>query len=175
MLQERLENGLTVIFKQVPNKVVTLDVWVNTGSANEDDKLNGISHFLEHMMFKGTPKYGPGQLDKVIMSVGGVWNAGTSKDFTHYYVTVASPYFDRALDCISDMMQNALVDAAEFDKEKQVILEEYRRKQDSPYGVLFDELYETCFLSGPYKRSVLGSFESISALDRKDMYDYYER
>lgn len=171
----RLANGLTVIVKSVPNKVVTIDAWVNTGSANEGDSNNGISHFLEHMLFKGTPKYGVGDLDKIITGVGGVWNAGTSKDFTHYHVTVAVPYFDEALDCLSEMVQNALIDRAEFDREKQVILEEYRRKQDNPYGVLYDELYETCFRRGPYRRSVLGSHESISALDRDEMFDYYHR
>src|SRR4051794_22930631 len=121
---------MTVVAKRVPNKVVTLDAWVNTGSANETPEENGISHFLEHMMFKGTPLFGPGEMDRVIMSVGGVWNAATSKDFTHYYVTVASPFFKTALECISDMLQHALIDAGEFDREKQVILEEYRRKQD---------------------------------------------
>ena len=142
MREERLDNGLCVILKRVPNKVVTLDAWVNTGSANEDAALNGMSHFLEHMMFKGTPRYATGELDKAITSVGGVWNAGTSKDFTHYYVTVAAPFFAIALDAISDMLMNASIDPAEFDKEKPVILEEYRRKQDNPWGVLYDELYE---------------------------------
>lgn len=175
MHQFKLDNGLPVIIKPIINKVVTLDMWVNTGSANESARRNGISHFLEHMMFKGTPKYGPGDLDKTIMSVGGVWNAGTSKDFTHYYVTVAGPYFETALDCLADMMKNSLIDKTEFDQEKQVILEEFRRKQDSPFGLLYDELYEATFESGPYKQSVLGSFESISALDRDDMYDYYQR
>lgn len=175
MRTERLDNGLTVILKPVQNKVVTIDAWVNTGSANENDALNGVSHFLEHMMFKGTPKYGVGDLDKAIMSVGGVWNAGTSMDFTHYYVTVASPFFDTALDAISDMIQNALIDAGEFDREKQVILEEYRRKQDDPWGMLMDELYCAVFERGPYRRTVLGSFESISALERDGMFDYYER
>ncbi len=170
-----LDNGLPVLIKTVPNKVVTLDVWVNTGSANEAPRINGISHFLEHMLFKGTPRYGPGELDKVIMSVGGVWNAGTSKDFTHYYVTVASPYFETALDCISDMIQNSLIDSKEFDQEKMVILEEYRRKQDNPFGLLYDELYEAAYEAGPYRQSVLGSFESISDLKRDDMYDYYRR
>lgn len=171
----RLENGLTVITKFVPNKVVTIDCWVATGSANEDESNNGISHFLEHMMFKGTPKYGVGELDRVIMNVGGVWNAGTSKDFTHYYVTVAAPFFATALDAISDMIQNSLIDETEFEKEKQVILEEYRRKQDSPTGVLYDELYETAYERGPYRQTVLGSFDSISKLRRDQMFDYYQR
>lgn len=175
MLVNKLPNGLTLIVKPVKNKVVTLDCWVNVGSANEPANLNGISHFLEHMLFKGTPRYGVGELDKTIMNVGGVWNAGTSKDFTHYHVTVASPFFDTALDCISDMIQHAAIDKGEFDREKSVILEEYRRKQDSPTGVLYDDLYEIMYKSGPYRQSVLGTFESISALTRDDMYDYYQR
>ncbi|PKO20066.1 hypothetical protein CVU37_00950 [candidate division BRC1 bacterium HGW-BRC1-1] len=173
MKLNRLQNGLTVAIKRVPNKVVTLDAWVNVGSANETPDLNGVSHFLEHMMFKGTPTYGVGDLDKTIMNVGGVWNAGTSKDFTHYYVTVAAPFFQKALDAISDMMQHALIDADEFAREKNVILEEYRRKQDSPWGMLFDELYMATFAEGPYRNSVLGSFESISNLQRDDMAAYY--
>lgn len=171
----RLENGLAVAIEQVPNKVVALDMWVNTGSANENEELNGISHFLEHMMFKGTPRYGVGDLDKTIMNVGGVWNAGTSKDFTHYYVTVAAPFFDQALDALSDMIKNSLIDEGEFEREKQVILEEWRRKQDNPWGLIFDELYDLCFERGPYRMSVLGTFETISALDRDRMFDYYER
>ncbi len=172
---ERLASGLTVAIKRVPNRVVTLDAWVNTGSAAEDEPLNGVSHFLEHMMFKGTPRYGVGELDKAITQVGGVWNAGTSKDFTHYYVTVAAPFFATALDAISDMLQHALIDPGEFDKEKHVILEEYRRKQDNPWGMLFDELYEAVYESGPYRQTVLGSFASISGLGRDAMADYYTR
>ena len=104
-----------------------------------------------------------------------MWNAGTSKDYTHYYVTVAAPFFATALDAISDMLMNASIDAAEFDKEKPVILEEYRRKQDNPWGVLYDELYETALARSPYRQTVLGSFESISGLRRDAMADYHRR
>lgn len=172
---ERLGNGLTLIVHHVPNRVVTIDAWVSTGSASESPDVNGVSHFLEHMLFKGTARYGPGELDKAIMNVGGVWNAGTSKDFTHYYVTVAFPFFDTALDAISDMLFHALIDPAEFDREKQVILEEYRRKQDNPIGVLYDELYDATFESGPYQRTVLGTFESVSGLQRDGMFEYYRK
>jgi predicted Zn-dependent peptidase len=158
----------------VPNKVVTVDTWVGTGSADEDDRLNGVTHFLEHMLFKGTPRFGPGELDRTIMEIGGVWNAGTSKDFTHYYVTVAAPFFGRALDVLSDMIQHAVIDAAEFERERPVILEEIRRKHDNPVGVLFDALYEVSFRRGPYRRGVLGTHESVSALSRDDMYSYYK-
>ncbi|MBX7247185.1 MAG: insulinase family protein [Candidatus Sumerlaeaceae bacterium] len=173
--KETLENGLTVLVRPVKNKVVTIDAWVNTGSANETETNNGISHFLEHMMFKGTPRYGVGELDKAIMGVGGVWNAGTSKDFTHYYVTVASPFFAKALDAMADMLQNASIDAGEFQKERSVILEEINRKEDSPVGVLYDEMYAGSYAAGPYKLTVLGTTESVTALTRDAMYDYYQR
>lgn len=169
----QLDNGLTVIARHVPNRVVALDIWIGAGSAFEDDATNGVSHFLEHMLFKGTPRFAPGELDKTIMSVGGVWNAGTSKDFTHYYVNVAAPFFGRAVECLSDMIMHASIDAAEFDREKLVILEEYRRKQDHPEGLLYDELNEVTFPSGPYRRSVIGTFESVTGLTRDVMYDYY--
>lgn len=171
----RTPSGLTIAVHPMANKVVTIDVWVATGSAREDDRSNGVSHFLEHMLFKGTPRFGVGELDRHIMQLGGVWNAGTSMDFTHYYVTVAAPYFTDALDAIADMVQHATIDPTEFEKEKLVILEEYRRKQDDPWGWLFDKLYSMTYLKGPYKRTVLGTFESISGLTRELMVDYYRR
>ncbi len=171
----RLENGLTVVTKSMPNRVVTIDVWVKAGSAYENDEINGVSHFLEHMMFKGTERYGVGELDKLITSVGGVWNAATSMDFTHYHVTVGAAFFDVALDAISEMIQRPTLDPKEFEKEREVILEEFRRKQDDPWGFLFDELYGVAYAAGPYRRTVLGTFESISNLKHSQLVDYYRR
>ncbi len=172
---EKAPTGLTVAARYMPIKVVTIDVWIATGSAREDDATNGISHFLEHMLFKGTSRFGVGELDRHIMQLGGVWNAGTSMDFTHYYVTVAAPYFHDALDAIADMIQHATIDPEEFEKERLVILEEYRRKQDDPWGWLFDELYRLTYEKGPYRRSVIGTFDSITRLTREVMVDYYRR
>lgn len=172
---EQTPSGLTVAALYMPNKVITIDVWVATGSAREDDETNGVSHFLEHMLFKGTSRFGVGELDRHIMQLGGVWNAGTSMDFTRYYVTVASPYFTQALDAIADMIQHATIDPAEFEKERLVILEEYRRKKDDPWSWLFDELYYLTYKKGPYRRTVIGTFESISRLRRDTMVDYYRR
>lgn len=171
----RTPGGASVLARHVPNDVVTIDVWVATGSAREDETNNGISHFLEHMLFKGTSRFGVGELDRHIMQLGGVWNAATSMDFTHYYVTVAAPYFEQALDAIADMIQHAAIDPVEFEKERSVILEELRRKQDDPWGWLFDELYRVCYATSPYRRTVLGTFESISRLSREAMWEYYRR
>ena len=91
----RLPNGQTVIIQEIhDNKLVTIDTWVKTGSINEDDKNNGVSHFLEHLFFKGTKKHPTGEFDKILESKGAIVNAATSKDFTHYYITVASNFFD---------------------------------------------------------------------------------
>lgn len=176
MKKHQLDNGLTVLLAE--NKaapVVTIDMWVNTGAANEPAPINGVSHFLEHMLFKGTARYPAGQIDTVLEGVGGVTNAGTSEDYTHYYVTVPAPHFTTGLDVLADMIQNAILDAEELERERLVILEEYRRKQDNPMAYLFEELYEKSFESGPYTQTVLGTMDSIKAISRDAMRDYYHR
>lgn len=174
--QERLANGLTVLIVPRPSvQVVTVDMWVATGSADEPPEINGVSHFLEHMLFKGTERYGVGQIDRAIEAVGGVINAGTSHDFTHYYVALAAEEFDTALHIIGEVIQHSTLDEEELNRERQVILEEYYRKQDDPQGVLWENLYERMFARGPYKAPVLGLPETLEAIGRPQMLDYYER
>jgi len=172
----KLDNGLTILVQENhANPIVTLDVWVNTGSMNEPPEINGVSHFLEHMMFKGTRKRPVGKVDLDIESVGGETNAGTSKDFTHYYITIASDYVTTGLDVLSDVIMNSTLDPNEMERERQVILEEYRRKQDKPTILLYDLVCEAAFRSGPYKQGVLGTTETIAAITRGQMMDYYQR
>lgn len=176
LVRHVLPNGLTVLVRESRhNPVVTVDAWVNTGSRNEPAALNGVSHFLEHMLFKGTASRGPNEIDLIVEAVGGSWNAGTSKDYTHYYCTVAAPFAETAMDVVSDILRRSRIDPAELEKERLVILEEWRRKQDDPESVLYDEMYPAAFDAGPYRDSVLGSFESISAIPRDGMVDYFER
>jgi len=171
-----LDNGLTILLKKDhSNPIVTLDVWVNTGSMNEPPHLNGISHFLEHMMFKGTKKRPVGKVDLDIETVGGETNAGTAQDFTHYYITVASDFVSTGLDVLSDVMMNSVIDAQELESERRVILEEIRRKMDSPFSYLYDEIHGAAFRAGPYKRTVLGTMETVSSITRAQMIDYYKR
>ncbi|MBM3333114.1 insulinase family protein [Candidatus Sumerlaeota bacterium] len=173
---EKLDNGLTVLIKEShANPIVTLNVWINTGSANEPPELNGVSHFLEHMMFKGTERRPPGKVDVDIESVGGETNAAASKDFTHYYVTVASDYITTGLDVLSDTLMNSTLLPDEVERERQVILEEYRRKQDSSFPFLYDLVCEEAYLAGPYRQSVLGVTETISSITRAQLFDYYKR
>ena len=96
ILTYKLDNGHTVVIEQVKNNpIVTIDTWIKTGSINEDDTNSGISHFLEHLFFKGTEKHPTGEFDKILESKGAITNAATSKDITHYYITIASKHFDK--------------------------------------------------------------------------------
>ena len=172
----RLDNGLTVLIVPRPGcGVVTTDMWVAVGSADEPPELNGVSHFLEHMLFKGTERRGVGEIDRTVESLGGYLNAGTSHDFTHYYIMAAAEHFPMLIDILSDVLRHSTLDGAELDSERQVILEEYRRKQDDPHGFLWDTLYEETFASGPYKASVLGELATLQAITREGMLDYYHR
>ncbi|HOR28025.1 MAG TPA: pitrilysin family protein [Candidatus Sumerlaeota bacterium] len=155
--------------------VATADIWVRTGAADEPEDLSGISHFLEHMLFKGTEKWGLGEIERAIESVGGVSNAGTSYDFTHYYVTLPAARIRTGIEMLAEMVRHSTLDAAELEKERLVILEEYRRKQDNPIGVLYELLYGELFEAGPYHLPVIGSEETIRAIDRPAMLDYYHR
>lgn len=171
----KFENGLTVVVHPMPTAVVTVDCWVATGSAEEAAHEWGVAHFLEHVMFKGTPRHGVNELDAAITGLGGAWNAGTSMDFTHYHVTVPAEHFERATDVIADMMMNASIDADEFEKERAVVLEEILRKEDSPVGCLYEQLYESAYDVGPYRHSVLGTAQSVGEMKHEDMVSFYRR
>src|SRR3989339_1289516 len=136
-----LKNGHTVVIKEVhTNPIVTVDTWIKTGSVNENDKNNGVSHFLEHLLFKGTKNHKVGEAEKILESKGATYNAATSKDFTHFYTTIASQYADTALDLQADMLQNAIFPVDELNRERKVVQEEIRRSIDNPDRIVFDNL-----------------------------------
>lgn len=172
----QLSSGIPLLLMEnheVP--VATADVWVRSGAADELPQLAGVAHFLEHMMFKGTERYGLGEIERVLESVGGVCNAGTSYDFTHYYVTLPAATISTGVEMLAEMMRHSVLDEGEIEKERLVILEEYRRKLDHPQGVLFERLWPELFESGPYHHSVIGTEETIKAIDRPGMQDYYRK
>jgi zinc protease len=147
-------------------------VW---GSGDEPAKLAGISHFLEHMLFKGTAHLAAGEYDKRIEGLGGYLNAGTSYDYTHYYIEIPAESLTAALEDFADVITNSSIDAEELEREKLVILEEIRRKNDDPNGFLYDNLTREMIAEGAYSHSVLGYPESVSGFSREDMYDHYRR
>ena len=173
-----LPSGQKVIIKEVKdNPIVKIDTWINTGSINEDDKTSGISHFLEHLFFKGTTKYPTGTADKILDSKGAIVNAGTSKDFTHYYIQLPSKDFDLALDIHADMLTNPLIPRKELERERGVVIEEISKCKDSPVNRLFDNLYTLLYSKSnhPYKRPVIGKKEVIETVTREEILDYYNK
>ena len=170
----KLDNGQTVIIKEVKeNPIVIIDTWIKTGSVNETDKNNGVAHFLEHMFFKGTQKYLTGEFDKILEAKGAVTNAATSKDFTHYYITIPSKDFDTALEMHADMLLNPLIPRAEMEKERKVVLEEIAKNNDNPHNVMYQNLISQLYKTHPYKREVIGKSSVIETITREEMLDFY--
>lgn len=170
----KLDDGQTVIIKQVKNNpIVTIDTWIKTGSINENDLNNGVSHFLEHLFFKGTEAHPPGDFDKILESKGAETNAATSKDFTHYYVTIPSNYFDLAMDLHSDMLLHPLIPRKELEKERKVVMEEIAKDANNPGQKVYENLNNMLFKTHPYKRKVIGTNEIIGKISREEILDYY--
>ena len=169
-----LENGLTLIVKETHSAPITaIDVWVGTGAKNDPPELAGISHFLEHMLFKGTPSRPVGQIAKEIEGVGGYLGGSTTLDKTHYYIVVPSKYFDLALEVEADVLKNSDINPVEIDKERKVILEEWRLKQDNPQGNLYLNFYRNVFAGTPYANDVLGTAETLNRINRDHLLDYF--
>jgi len=170
----KLENGQTVVIQEVKsNPIVTIDTWIKTGSINETDKNNGVSHFLEHLLFKGTKKHPPGEFDNILETKGGITNAATSKDFTHYHITIPSKYFNLAMEMHADMLLNPLVPRKELEMERKVVLEEIAKDLNSPNALVYDNLNNMLYTLHPYKRKVIGKQEIIETITREEIMDYY--
>ncbi|MDI6809756.1 MAG: pitrilysin family protein [Candidatus Eisenbacteria bacterium] len=171
----KFENGLTAIVKELHSApIVTVDVWARVGSVNENDEINGISHFFEHMFFKGTEKRGVGEMDRIVKSLGGRSNAGTSVEYTHYYITVPAQHMNIAVDLLSDALANSKFAPEEIEKERKVVKEEINRKEDDPNGKLFTLFQEALLPGTPWARPVLGTNESLDRIDREAFLKYVD-
>jgi len=170
----KLENGQTVVIQEVRNNpIVTIDTWIKTGSIDEDDSNNGVAHFLEHLFFKGTKTHEPGEFDKILETKGAITNAATSKDFTHYYVTIPSKDFDLALELHGDMMLHPLIPRKEMEKERKVVLEEINKDNNSPAKILHDNMNSMLYTTHPYKRKVIGRSDVIETITRDQVLNFY--
>lgn len=169
-----LKNGHTVVIEQVPSsKLVTVDTWVKTGSINESDKNSGVAHFLEHLFFKGTEKRGLGEFERILDGKGAAYNAATSKDFTHYYITIKKDDLPLAMELQSDMLLHPAIPQQELDRERKVVLEEISRSNDSPSTIVFQNLNKMLYKNHPYKRRVLGSENVVQNISRDAIFDFY--
>ena len=139
----------------MPVDAVNLSVWLNLGSAVEPDEINGMAHFLEHMIFKGTPSIQSGEFERAIEQRGAVTNAATSQDYTNYYITTAPKDFAELAPLQVDVLLNASIPDDAFDRERLVVLEEIRRSEDNPRRRTYQRSMELAFEVLPYKRPVL--------------------
>lgn len=179
-----LDNGHKIALAHKESELVNISSWVKTGSINEDDDNNGVSHFLEHLMFKGTTKYKAGEFDKILERKGGMINAATWKDYTFYYITISKKSIDLAIEMHSDMMIDpilpeeeigpAFVDVVPDEKrERYVVMEEIKMRNDQSWSKVYTKLNASMYAKHPYKRDVIGTPEIISQISRADIMNYY--
>ncbi|MGB4068401.1 MAG: pitrilysin family protein [Nitrospira sp.] len=171
-----LSNGMKVLLVEVPKApVATVQVWYKVGSRNEVMGRAGLSHMLEHMMFKGTARYPKGSFSKIVRKNGGIDNAFTGQDFTAYFENVAADRVGLALELEADRMQGLLLDHSEFQTERDVVKEERRlRSEDDPQGALVEALFAQAFLSHPYHWPVIGWFADLDAMSLEDLQRHYD-
>jgi zinc protease len=175
--EHQLPNGLKIItLEDHKAPVVTFQIWYRVGSRNEITGKTGLAHLNEHMMFKGTSKYGKGEFSKIVAKNGGNENAFTSQDYTGYFEIFSSDRLDLSLELESDRMVNLLVDPKEFLLERDVVKEERRlRTEDDPVSSLVEELYADAFKVHPYHNPVIGWMTDLDRLTREDLYQHYKR
>lgn len=185
------DNGHTIVLAHKEGDLVNVSTWVKTGSINETDKNNGISHFLEHLMFKGTNKHEAGYFDKTLEAKGAIVNAATWKDYTFYYVTLPKGKdccdLNLAIELHADMMLDPVLPyeeiGAPFDlndtsvtdkRERHVVIEEIRMRKDQPWTKVYNVCNHNLYTQHPYKRDVIGTPEIISQVTREDIMEYYQ-
>lgn len=172
-----LPNGLKIVtVENHKSPVVTFQVWYKIGSRNEITGKTGLSHLLEHMMFKGTSKNGKGEFSRIVSKNGGTENAFTSQDYTAYFENFSSDRLDISLDLESDRMVNLTIDPAEFLLERDVVKEERRlRTDDDPTSALVEELYAVAFKVHPYHSPVIGWMTDLDNVTRDDAWNHYKK
>ncbi len=172
-----LSNGLKVItLEEHKSLTVTFQIWYKVGSKDEPTGKTGLSHLLEHMMFKGTKKYGKGEFSRTVAMNGGNENAFTSKDYTAYFETFSSDRIYLSLELESDRMVNLFLDQEEFELERKVVQEERRLStEDDPISIVIEDLYATAFKVHPYRSPIIGWMQDLESLTRDDLSGYYKK
>jgi len=169
-----LPNGIPLIIQEHRgSELVALQLWVRAGARDETAHELGLAHYLEHMLFRGTTSRPTGFVEREVEGVGGTMNAGTSWDYTYYYVTLPPSRVTQGLELLADISMNAALDATVLDKEKEVVLEEMRLGEDNPRRVLARTLYSQVFEGHPYGRQVIGTPELIRGLTRDTLSAFY--
>jgi predicted Zn-dependent peptidase len=171
--QSVLSNGMRVVTHRMPSvETVSLGVWVGVGTRHETAEVNGASHLLEHMAFKGTKRRSPQAIAEEIENVGGSLNAFTSREITAYHATVLKEDVALAVDIIADILQNSVFDEAELERERAVVLQEIGQSRDTPEDLVFDQFQDAAYPSQPIGRTVLGPPEIVGVMPRGTLVDY---
>ena len=174
IIEHRLANGLKALTKEVhAAPVVGCYIWYKVGARNEKPGLTGVSHWVEHMQFKGTPNFPKEKLNRLIEGNGGKWNAFTSTDYTAYYETLPADKVSIALAMEADRMRNSAFDPVEVEAERTVILSEREGYENSPQFVLREEVLATAYKAHPYQWGIIGWPSDLNAMTRDDLYTYY--
>lgn len=169
----KLENGVSIVMEQISSvRSVALGIFIRNGSINETSKSNGISHFIEHMLFKGTNKRTSKDIAEEMDNIGGQLNAFTAKEYTCYYARVLDTHIDTAIDVLTDMIFNSKFDSIDIEKESKVILEEINMYEDSPDDIVFTKLQKEIWENSPLAHNVLGTKENVSSFKRQDFIEY---
>lgn len=173
MIKHQLNNGLRVVMEKIAtSRSVSFGIWVKTGSRNEVEQNNGISHFIEHMLFKGTDRYSAKEIAEVFDGIGGHVNAFTSKEYTCYYAKVLDEHLPLAVDVLSDMFFNSRFDSAEMDKERNVIIEEISMYDDTPDDLVHDLIAKASFGEHPLGYTILGTEDNLLRIRSGDLKEH---
>jgi len=170
-----LKNGIRLVHQQVDSPVGYFGVILNTGSRDEKPEEQGIAHFIEHVIFKGTKKRKAYHIISRIEDVGGELDAYTSKEETAVYATFLNEYYERSVELISDILINSTFPQKELEKEKEVVIEEINSYKDNPSELIFDEFEEVLFDGHPIARNILGTPENVKGFTRRDIFDFISR
>ncbi len=171
-----LANGVRVVSETMPGvHSVSVGIWVTTGSRHEHEDENGVAHFIEHMLFKGTQRHTAAEIARIIDSVGGVFNAFTAKEYTCFYIKVLHQHFDLVADVLGDIFFHSLFQSEEIDKERNVILQEINMIKDTPDDYIQDLFSQAYFGRHPLGYNILGECDTVQGFCRKNITGFYTR
>ena len=171
-----LPSGLRIVTEEVPSvRSAAIGIWVNVGSRDETPAVAGASHFLEHLLFKGTTRRTALEISATIEAVGGEMNAFTSKEYTCFYARVIDTDLPMAIDVVSDLITSSIVSALDVDAERKVVLEEIAMRDDDPSDLVHDLYAETYYGNTTLGRPILGTIKSIKEMSRSSVFNYYKK
>jgi len=172
----QLDNGARIVTETIPGvHSISIGIWVKAGARDESAAEQGLAHFIEHMLFKGTSRYSAFEISRRIDSVGGVLNAFTAKEYTCFYVKVLSRHLDLAIDLLSDIFFNSLFDHVEIEKERNVVLQEISMVRDTPDDYVQDLFNQAFFADHPLGYNILGEIETVQRFNRDAIVSFFER